>query len=138
MIPGIAVVRGNVLQISNASWVYRWAPTLIGTGLLLLFASVSWPMLPTVTGMTLIGLGATGATAERFRGTPALVPVLVVHMAIYGGLYALFVGATLHAAARTNAGIGFLAAIDLAASLGPVTAVLCVLGDVLRGTRSAE
>lgn len=138
MIPGIAVVRDNVWQISNASWVYRWAPALIGAGLLLLFASVSWPMLPVVTGMALIALGATGATVARFRGTQALVPVIVLHVAIYGGLYVLFVGATLHAAARNDAGIGLPAAIDLAASLGPVTAALCVLGDVLRGTRSAE
>ncbi|MEX2092022.1 MAG: hypothetical protein WD971_05060, partial [Pirellulales bacterium] len=82
--------------------------------------------------------GATGATVARFRETPALVPVLVLHVAIYGGMYALFVGATLHAAARSDAGIGLPAAIDLAASLGPVAAALGVLGDILRGTHSAE
>jgi hypothetical protein len=88
--------------------------------------------------MTLVALGATCVTRARFRGRVAAVPVLVLHLAIYGGMYALFVGATLHAAARTDAGIGLPAAIDLAASLGPVAAALGVLGDILRGTHSAE
>ncbi len=129
---------GNVLQNSNASWVYRWAPTLIGAGLLVLFASVNWPMLPVVTGMALIGLGATGTTIERFRRSPAFVPVLVMHLAIYGGLYAIFVGATLHVATQSDAGIGLLAVIDLAVSLGPAAMAGGVLGDLLRGSRSAE
>jgi hypothetical protein len=138
VILGIAVVRGDVLQKSNAAWVCSWSPTLIGVGLLLLFASVSWPMTPVMTGMALIGLGATGATIERFRRSPAFVPVLVTHLAIYGGLYALFVGASLHAATQSDAGIGLSAAIDLAASLGPAAVAVGLVGDVLRDSRSAE
>jgi hypothetical protein len=97
-----------------------------------------WPAAPAVTAFALVAMGATRATVERFRGSPALVPTMVVHLAVYGSLYAIFVGATIHAAMRTDAGIGFPAAIDLAGSVGLVAGVLCIVRDVLRETRFAE
>src|SRR3972149_5187524 len=78
----------------------------IAAGLSILLAAAWWPMLPAVTGMALITLGATGTTIARFCGRPALAPVLFVHLAVYGGLYALVVGATLHAGSQASGGVG--------------------------------
>jgi hypothetical protein len=50
-----------------------------------------------------------------------LFPVMIAHLATYGGLYALFVGAILHAATQTDSGLSTLAAVDLAASTLPIT-----------------
>ena len=110
----------------------------IAAGLSILLAAAWWPMLPAVTGMALITLGATGTTIARFCGRPALAPVLFVHLAVYGGLYALFVGATLHAGSQASGGVGLAAAVDLAASVGLMAAAVGLVGGLLRGTRSAE
>lgn len=131
-------MRASFSPLPTKSQTGDAAPALIAVGLSLLLLATWWPILPAATGMALIALGATGATAERFRGTPALLPVLVAHLAIYGGLYALFVGAALHAAVPTNGRVGLAAAVDLAASIWPMAAVLGLVGDVLRGSRSAE
>jgi hypothetical protein len=114
------------------------AQVLIFCGLLILMVDMWWPAAPAVTAFAFVAWGATRATAERFRSSPALVPVLCMHLAIYGGLYVLFLGATLHAAARDGCGLGIPAAIDLAASVGPVVGVLCVARGVLCATRLAE
>ncbi len=126
------------LQFRSGEIAAIHGPALIAAGLLVLLAAVWWPAVPTLTAMTLVALGATGATIERFRGSLALAPVLIAHLAIYCGLYALFVGASLHAATQSGAGFELPAAIDLAASLGPAAVAVGLLGDVLRGSRSAE
>jgi apolipoprotein N-acyltransferase len=76
---------------------------------------------PTVTAMTLVAYGATSATMARFRNSPEIMPIVLVHLAIYGGLYALFVGATLHAA-FTGSGIGLsgVSVADILLSVGPL------------------
>jgi hypothetical protein len=112
---------------------------MIACGLAILVVnSTCWPAAPAVTACALVACGATRVTIERFRGTPALAPMLFVHLVVYAGLYAIFVGATLHAAARADAGSVVPTAIDLAASLLPVAGVLCIVSDALRGTRLAE
>jgi hypothetical protein len=136
MIPGTAVVRANSFQLPNSSRAYGWSPVLIVAGLLVLVAAAWRPAVPAVTGMALVALGATGATIARFRGTAALAPVSLAHLAIYGGLYALFVGAELHAAARANAGIGLAVVIDLAASVWPMAAATRLAVDTLWSTRT--
>lgn len=84
-------------------------------------AATLWPDLPAATGMALVALGATQVTLARFRGTAAIVPVTLLHLAAYGGLYTLFVGATLHAATtRPNAMLGAAATADIALSIVPI------------------
>jgi hypothetical protein len=138
MIPGVAAVRVLFLHTPTISHSAQWPAALIAAGLSVLLAAAWWPVLPAVTGMAIVALGATEATLARFRGSPALLPVLVVHLAVYGGLYALFVGAMLHAAAQADAGIGLAAAIDLTASIWPAAIAIGLVGGVLRGQRSAE
>ena len=115
-----------------------WAPRLIVAGLVVLVAAVCWPALPVVTGMALVALGASLATVERFRGTPLAAPVLIGHLATYGAMYVLFVGAVLHAASRTSGGIGWAIAIDLAISIWPLAIAAGFVIDVLRDRRLAE
>jgi hypothetical protein len=136
-LPAVSMRRLQ-LQFRSGEIAAIHGPALIAAGLLVLLAAVWWPAVPTMTAMTLVAFGATGATLARFRGRAAAVPVLILHLAVYGGLYVLFVGATLHASAQANAGIGLPATIDLAASLGPAAATLCVLGDVVRSTSSTD
>jgi len=97
---------------------------VIAVGLASLILAMLWPGMPAVSAMALVALGATSVTLARFRGTPALVPVMLLHLTIYGSLYALFVGATLHAAAtRSVDGLNLFAAADLAASALPMAIV---------------
>jgi hypothetical protein len=75
-------------------------PRLIAIGLPILIAATWIPSLPVLTAMAVLALGTTYATLVRFRYSPLLVPVLVIHAATYATLYALFVGAALHAGSR--------------------------------------
>ena len=75
--------------------------------------------------MAILSLGATNTTLDRFRGTPALRPVLLLHGATYAGLYGLFIGATLQAAsAASTADLSPWTALDLAASSLPMAVAL--------------
>jgi hypothetical protein len=75
--------------------------------------------------MALVALGATGATVPRFRRRPLAVPVTLVHFAVYGSLYALFVGATLHAAdARSGPKLEAIAVLDVLVSIVPMMLAL--------------
>ena len=121
--------------IALAPW---WAPRLIAAGLVLIAFSSWSPTLPAVTGMALVFLGATLATVEQFRASPVLLPILVAHAAVYGSLYALFVGATLHSASRTDACVGWIVATDLGLSLWPIAAAVGQVLDAMRGKQLAE
>jgi hypothetical protein len=114
------------------------APAIIACGLIILALAAWWPAAPVVTAFALVAMGATCVTAQRYRGKPALAPTMCVHLAIYGALYALFVGAAIHGAARGTAGSTLPTSIDLAASLGPIVGVLCIVRDALRETRFAK
>ena len=75
--------------------------------------------------MAIIAVGAMELTLARFRATPVLFPVLIVHGATYLGLYGLFIGATLHAASLSAAaGLSTWAVLDLAISVAPMAVVL--------------
>jgi hypothetical protein len=75
-------------------------PQLIAIGLAILIVATWIPSLPVLTAMAVLALGTTYATLVRFRYSPLLAPVLVIHAATYATLYALFVGALFHASAR--------------------------------------
>jgi hypothetical protein len=118
---------------------HRLGPMLIATGLAILIAAMLWPAVPAVTAIALVALGATVATIARFEGRPAILPAMLAHVAVYGGLYALAVGATLHAAAaRTHEAASLLATIDLAMSIWPMAMALWMTADAVRGDRAAE
>ena len=71
-------------------------PTLIAAGMSILLLAIWSPSLPAVTAMSLVALRATDVTLSRLRGTPALLPIILLHGITYGGLYATFLGAALH------------------------------------------
>ena len=114
--------RDDVVRSSTRAFTTGQAA--ITFGLALLVVNAWFPAGPVVTAMSLVALGATNATLARFRGQAALIPVITVHLATYGGLYALFVGATMHSAVYSESGLGTLAAIDLAVSTLPMALVL--------------
>jgi len=126
-------------QLSTTDAVAARGPVLIGAGLLVLLAAIMWPVLPGVTAMAVVALGATGVTVARYRGRPAEVPLLILHLAVYGGLYAVFVGAAIHAAAqRPQDGLGaLLSACDVAVSLWPIGLACRLAGGVSRSGESA-
>lgn len=83
--------------------------------------------------MALVALGATDVTLARFRGTPAMVPILFLHATTYGGMYAVFVGAALDAATSSSAaGLGLPTALDLVASILPAAAMVRRIGIAVR------
>lgn len=89
--------------------------------------------------MAILSLGATNTTLDRFRGTPALVPIMLLHGVTYFGLYGLFIGTRLHAAAATSiAGPGLWTALDLAASLLPMAIALLRIASGLRQSFEPE
>lgn len=138
MIPGIAVkLRHNCSTPSGLS-NYRAAPTFVGTGLVVLMASVAWPAVPPVTGMALVVLGATAATIERFRNGTALLPILLAYGAIYGGLYAMFIGAVLMSHVGPANQLAWRAAVDLVLSTLPMAAAIGLAVDAVREVVWAE
>jgi hypothetical protein len=85
--------------------------------------------------MAILGLGTTNATLTRFHRSAALCPVLLLHAATYLCLYALFLGATLHAAAAAStAGLGLWQSLDLAVSLLPMAVAAQRVTSALRQT----
>jgi hypothetical protein len=99
--------------------------TLIAAGMTLLGLAMCWPNLPVITAMALVALGATEVTLARYSGTRMAAAVLLLHAATYGGLYALFIGATLAAAATSPAGgISISTVLDLSISTIPAAAAL--------------
>jgi hypothetical protein len=129
---GRNVVRSPVGSPSAAG-----GPLLIAVGLAGLVASAWLPGVPVVTSMAVLTLGATDATLARFRQSPALVSVTLLHAAVYLALYGMFIGATLHAAASgLPAALHARVALDLLTSTLPmavafrrVMGVLCLQGD---------
>jgi hypothetical protein len=111
----------------------QFGPLLIGTGLATLIAATWWPDALVLTAVAAIILGATQLTLARFRCAAALVPVLILHGAIYAGLYGVFVGAVLHGARLSStSGLSGFAAIDLAVSIAPIAIALKQASSCLR------
>jgi hypothetical protein len=110
--------RSHLLSGDNAA---ANGPALIGVGLAALVAAMVVPGVPAVAAMAVVTLGATGVFVERYRGAAGLVPMLLAHLMVYSSMYALFVGATLHAAATTTAGgVTVVESVDLVVSMLPI------------------
>jgi hypothetical protein len=92
---------------------------------------------PPVAGMALVTLGATATTLDRFRSTAVRLPVVIAHSVVYGGLYLLFVAVVLQNSA-SGRGIGPVAAVDLAASLGLIALAMNLVVGALRSACQAE
>lgn len=108
----------NVPFSRDAQRLDTAGPRLIAIGLAVLIAAAWIPHLPVVTALAVLTLGATSVTLVRFRHSPALLPMLLLHGATYAAMYALFVGATLDLAAKSLAAASSLiTGIDVAASL---------------------
>jgi hypothetical protein len=109
----------------------------IAVGMTLLGLAMCWPNLPVITAVALVALGATEVTLARYGGTRMAAAVLLLHAATYGGLYALFIGATLAAAATSPAGgISVSTVLDLSFSTIPAAAALrricaCIASQLL-------
>lgn len=100
-------------------------PVWIAIGLLLMIAAAQFPGAPTVTAIAIIALGATDVMVSRFRGSPAVVPIMILHGMTYTLLYALFVGARLHPSpAALTLSVSVLAMLDLIASAFPMAIAL--------------
>ena len=112
--------QNNQFQRRAATLSHLGAP-LIAVGLALFILAIWLPAAPVVTAFSILTLGATNATIARFRNSPAITAALLLHSAIYASLYALFIGAILHAAVSTTPGaLGAMPALDLAASIVPI------------------
>jgi hypothetical protein len=100
-------------------------PRIVAIGLAIVIAAAWMPAAPIVTGISLIALGATCATRERFRGADVLRMAMAGHVVIYGGLYVLFVGAVCHALpASASDEMRLAQALDIGASVVPMSVVL--------------
>ena len=126
-------MRAPSIRRSFALPAAERAPILIAAGLATLLAAAWFPAMPVVTAMAILTLGATDSTLARFRGTPAIVPVILLHTAAYVTLYVLFLGAALHAATATAAaGPSVWATLDLAASAVPMAIAIQRIAGCLR------
>jgi hypothetical protein len=106
---------------------------LLGVGLAILGVATWWQIAPVVCAFSIITLGATEITLTRYRGRPVLLQAILIHATTYAALYALFIGAALNAASRvTSPGIAAWNALDLAASLLPMTLAAKRIFDALR------
>ena len=120
------------LRTGIASLPGSSAPFIVA-GLIALMAVVILPTMPAVTAFSILALGATNATLDRFRLSQAISGVLLLHTTTYVMLYALFIGATLHTATSTPFGpSGPLPALDLAASVLPMSYALKRIVAALR------
>jgi hypothetical protein len=109
----------------------RLAPTAMAFGVAWLLIGTLWPGTPVVTAMALVTLGATGALVARLR-PPHSLPVLAAHAFVYGGLYAIFVAAELHAAnAASGPRLSWLVLVDVALSIVPMLAAANVTWTAL-------
>lgn len=84
--------------------------------------------------MAILTLGATDATIERSRNSPACLSVLVLHATTYAALYGVFVAASLHAAGKMpNATVSAATACDLALSTLPILIAVRHIAAAARG-----
>lgn len=68
---------------------------LIAAGLAGVLFATCWPSFPVLTAVSAIALGATDATIARYRRSPALFGVVLLHAITYAALYSLFAGVVL-------------------------------------------
>src|SRR5690349_19490105 len=94
---------------------------LVLVGLSLLIASSFWPGTPVITALSIVTLGATDLTIQRFRRSAASLPVILVHAFTYAGLYCTMAGARIHAMGSSpNPSISGWLIADFACSVMPI------------------
>lgn len=122
-----------------SSAIVAHGPVLIGVGLAVLVVAMIFPGVPAVGAMAIVALGATGVTLERYRAAAGLVPMLLAHLMVYSGLYAIFVGATLDLAAADGAsGLTIAQALDLAISVLLMAATWRIACRAMAGQAAGE
>ena len=129
------------LSICSATIALPRGAAPIGIGQATLIAAMLWPGLPAVSAMALVTLGATDVTLARFPRSAAMLPILVCHAAVYGGLYAIFVGATLDAAASREGAahqLNYIFGVDLALSIIPIGMAVERAWHVVSDSRLSE
>ena len=102
----------------------QFAPAFIGIGLIVLITAGAMPLAPVVSAMALIALGTTEITIERYWNKATFAASLLVHCLVYGTLYTLFVCVKLENAHIDRAPINPIVALDVLASLVPLTIAL--------------
>lgn len=127
------------LTIPNWKRSASLGPAWILLGLCILLSAEIWSTAPVATGMAIVALGTTVAMLERMRRSSARMPVMLVHLAIYGNLYALFVGATLHAAnERSGARLGIFTLLDIVVSVVPMLLAAQMAWRAIEGEPSGD
>jgi hypothetical protein len=117
------IMRRLFLSLCHTTIALPRGAAPIGIGLAMLIAAMLWPGSPAVSAMAMVTLGATDVTLARFRRSATMLPILVFHAAVYGGLYAIFVCATLDASASrvgTVHQLDDIVGVDLALSIVPI------------------
>lgn len=109
-------MRGALNSFREFFGIEQGAPALIAFGLAVLMASIWIPVLPVLTAMAVLALGATFATLVRFRDSTLRMTAIVFHAVTYAMLYALFVGAVFHSGTGSASQVGLLGVLDLALS----------------------
>jgi prolipoprotein diacylglyceryltransferase len=120
-VPRLIAMRDPSLHSSWISPNTLRGPGVIGAGIAMMIFASCCQGAAILTAVALITLGATQVTLARHRDTALLLPITILHLATYATLYALFLGATIHAA-NTNAdrGIQWFVVLDVATSLVPL------------------
>ena len=114
------------LPLPRAALGSAWkGPEWIGVGVAILLLNGLCPGVPVVTAMALVAYGATTVTLKRFDDAPQGALIMALNFLVYCGLYAVFVGASLHQfSARMDHRTGLLVLADLAASVWPMAIVV--------------
>jgi hypothetical protein len=115
----------------------RIGPYWVAVGLVLMISSSFYPTGPVVTALGLIALGTIEIDASHQPKSARSLQLILLHGTTYAMLYALFIGARLHAS--TNAplsSLNTLTTLDLAASTLPMAIALrrilaCLRASVL-------
>jgi hypothetical protein len=113
-------MRRSILSFPDGMRSALKGPECIGAGLAILMLNGLWPVVPVLSGMALVALGATSVTARRICATRNAAFLVAMNLMVYCGLYILFVGATLHQAFVGGRQFGVLTAIDLVLSTVPL------------------
>ena len=128
------------LPLPHVAFRSAWkGPEWIGVGVAILLLNGLWPAVPVVTAMALVALGATAVTLKGFGDAPQGTLIVAFNLLVYCGLYAIFVGASLHQfSLRPDHRPGVLTLFDLATSVWPMAIVIQRSLSALVGCQSAE
>jgi hypothetical protein len=128
------------LLLAHVAFRSAWkGPEWIGVGMAILLLNGLWPAVPVLTAMALVALGATAVILKRFDNTPQGALIVALNLLVYCGLYAIFVGASLHQLSlRPDHRPGVLTLFDLVTSVWPMAIAIQRSLSALVGCQSAE